>query len=126
LKPALRSRTQKRRDQQLITNDGGYKRIHDIVQSAEVFNAKHMLQTIVSHFSLQWDNDMELVFKTWQRARNPSVHQSKYATRSEDDLKEISLAESRIAGAINILLLKLFGYSGYIRHSAFEDGYRQI
>jgi len=46
--------------------------------------------------------------------------------RSEDDLKEISLAESRIAGAINILLLKLFGYSGYIRHSAFEDGYRQI
>ena len=113
-------------DQQLIANDGGCKRIHDIVQSAEVFNAKHMLQTIVSHFSLQWDDDMELVFKTWQRARNPSIHQSKYATRSEDDLKEISLAESRIAGAINILLLKLFGYSGYIRHSAFEDGYRQI
>jgi hypothetical protein len=113
-------------DQQLIINDGGYKRIHDIIQSAEVFNAKHMLQTIISHFGLQWDGDMELVFQTWQRARNPSIHQSKYAARSEDDWKEISLAESRIAGAINILLLKLFGYSGYIRHSAFEDGYRQI
>ena len=113
-------------DQQLIANEGGHKRVHDIVQSAEVFNAKYMLQTIGSHFCLQWEDDMELVFKTWQRARNPSIHQSKYATRSEEDLKEISLAESRIAGAINILLLKLFGYSGYIRHSAFEDGYRQI
>jgi hypothetical protein len=41
-------------------------------------------------------------------------------------LKEISLAESPVAGAIDILLLKLFGYSGYVRHSAFEDGYRQI
>ena len=113
-------------DQQLIANDIGYKRVYDVVQSAEIFNAKHMLQVIVTHFGLQWENDMELVFKTWQQARHPSVHRSEYATRSEDDLKQVSLAESRIAGAINILLLKLFGYSGYMRHSAFESGYRQI
>jgi len=113
-------------NRQLFTDDGGYKRVRDIVKSAEVFNAKHMLQTIVSHFGLQWKDDMEIVFKTWQNARHPGVHHSGYATRTEDDLKEISLAESRIAGAVNILLLKLFGYSGYIRHSAFEDGYRQI
>jgi hypothetical protein len=113
-------------DQQLIAIDSGYKRVQDVIQSAEVFNAKHMLQTIVKHFNLQWKDDMELVFKTWQQARHPGVHHSEYATRTEDDLREISLAESRVAGAINILLLKLFGYSGYMRHSAFEDGYRQI
>jgi hypothetical protein len=113
-------------DQQLIANDIGYKRVHDVVQSAEIFNAKYMLQAIVTHFGLQWKNDMELVFKTWQQARHPSVHHSEYATRSEDDLKQVNLAESRIAGAINILLLKLFGYSGYMRHSAYEGGYRQI
>jgi hypothetical protein len=45
---------------------------------------------------------------------------------SEDELKASIINESQIAGAINILLLKLFGYSGHMRHSAFEDGYRQI
>jgi hypothetical protein len=60
------------------------------------------------------------------KVRNLNVHRSEYASRSEDDWKEASLAESRIAGAINIVCLKLFGYSGYIRHSAFEDGFKQI
>lgn len=113
-------------DQKLLASDDGYKRVQSVIRTSEVFNAERMFEAIISHFGLQWKDDMELVLKAWRRARNPSVHQSKYATRSENDLKEISLAESRIAGAINILLLKLFGYSGYIRHSAFEDGYRQI
>lgn len=113
-------------DQQLIASNPGYKRVYDVLRSAEVFNAKHMLQTIVHHFGLQWENDMELVFKTWQEIRHVSVHHSGYATRSDAELKKTNLAESRIAGAINMLLLKLFGYSGYMRHSAFEDGYRQI
>jgi len=113
-------------DQQLIESDSAYKRVHDVIKSAEVFNAKLMFQTIVSHFGLKWEHDMELVFKVWQNVRHPSVHHSKYAARTEDDWKEVNLAESRIAGAINILALKLFSYSGYIRHSAFEDGYRQI
>lgn len=106
--------------------DDGYKRVRDIIQSAEVFNAKHMFQVVVSHFGLRWESDMELVFKTWQQVRHAGVHQSEYAARTEDDWRKITLAESRIAGAISILLLKLCGYSGYVRHSAFEDGYRQI
>jgi hypothetical protein len=113
-------------DQKLLASDEGYRRVQSVIRTSEVFNADRMFEAIISHFGLQWKDDMELVLKAWRRARNPSVHKSKYATRSEDDLREITLAESRIAGAINILLLKLFGYSGYIRHSAFEDGYRQI
>jgi hypothetical protein len=36
------------------------------------------------------------------------------------------LAESRIAGAINCMILKLMNYSGYARLSVYEDKYAQI
>jgi hypothetical protein len=44
----------------------------------------------------------------------------------DDELKEATINESQIAGAINILLLKLFGYSGWMRSSTSEDKYREI
>jgi hypothetical protein len=69
---------------------------------------------------------MELIFSTWQKARNPIVHDTTRADRTEDQFKESVINESRIAGAINILLLKLFGYSGLMRESAFEEKYRKI
>ena len=109
-----------------VALDEGSKRLLQTIKSAEPFNVKAMFQTIVSHFKLTWDDDMELIFETWKNARNPLVHRGEYGNRSEDEVKEIRIAESRIAGAINILSLKLFGYSGYMRHSTFEDGYRQI
>jgi hypothetical protein len=87
---------------------------------------EQMFQTIVNHFGLKWQDDMDNIFKTWKRARHPLVHSKARAEISEDEQKAAVLNESRIAGAINILLLKLFGYSGHMRHSTFEDGYRQI
>ena len=55
-----------------------------------------------------------------------NIHRSGYASRTEDDFKHASLDESRIAGAINILTLKIFGYSGWMSHSTLEDDNRQI
>lgn len=113
-------------DDENVALDEGKKRLLQTIKSAEPFNVKTMFQTIVSRFNLKWDDDMELIFEAWKNARNPLVHRGEYGNRSEDEVKEIRIAESRIAGAINILSLKLFGYSGYMRHSTFEDGYRQI
>ena len=112
--------------QQLNANSEGYKRLRNIVQSAEAFNVKQMIQTIGNHFGLKWEADMELLFKTWNDARHLRVHRGEYSTRSEDNQKASIIAESRIAGAINILLLKLFGYSGIMNCSIFEDRHRQI
>lgn len=106
--------------------DEGHKRLLQTVRAAELFNVKSMFQIIVNHFGLRWEGDMELILQTWQKARNPLVHRGEYAYRSEDKMKETSIAESRIAGAINILSLKLFGYSGFMQHSTFEEGCRQI
>jgi len=48
------------------------------------------------------------------------------ANESDESYEEDLLAESRIAGAINCMILKLMNYSGYVRRSAFEAKYAQI
>jgi hypothetical protein len=113
-------------NQQIAEKGEGYRRLHNVVQSAQLFSMEQMFQTVVNHFGLKWQDDLENIFKTWKRARHPLVHSKARAEISEDEQKAAVLNESRIAGAINILLLKLFGYSGHMRHSTFEDGYRQI
>ena len=104
----------------------GYRRLLNVVRSAHLYSIEQMFQALVTHFGLQWQDDMENIYTTWSRARNPLVHDKARAETTEDKLKESVKHESKIAGAINILLLKLFGYSGWLRHSALEDGYRQI
>jgi hypothetical protein len=112
--------------QQIIEKGEGYRRLNNIVRSAQQFTIEQMFQAVICHFGLKWQNDMEILFKTWKKARNPIAHDKVRANTSEDQLKEARVNESRIAGAINILLLKLFGYSGWMRSSTFEDVYREI
>jgi len=54
------------------------------------------------------------------------AHGHERSNQSEDERKKFLLDESRIAGIINLLLLKLFGYSGKMSISVFEDKYRQV
>ena len=113
---------------ELITKneDDGYLRVRKVLRSAALFSQKEMLQALARHFGMEWETDLETVFKTWQLVRNPLVHDSSRAQRTEDQWKELLLSESRIAGAINVLLLKLFGYSGLMQSSAFEGRYRTL
>jgi hypothetical protein len=105
---------------------GGYTRWQRVITTSQLFTQREKLQAVVRHFGLKWDDDMELVFKTWQKGRNPLVHDKPRSNRSEAEFKESAVNESRIAGAINILLLKLFGYAGPMRVSAFEDKFRLV
>jgi len=68
----------------------GYERWQKIVSGAQLFTAREKLQAIVNYFGLKWEGDLELVFKTWQKARNPLVHSTRRADRTEDQFKEIS------------------------------------
>jgi hypothetical protein len=54
------------------------------------------------------------------------VHDKSRADRTDDEWKKLMTDESQIAGAINILLLKLIEYSGQMRCSAIEEKYRQV
>jgi hypothetical protein len=85
-----------------------------------------MFQAVTNHFNLQWENDMEQIYFIWTNLRNPLAHGHERSNQSEDERKQLLLDESRIAGVINLLLLKLFGYSGKMSISVFEDKYRQV
>jgi len=113
-------------DQLFQEKNEGQFRLLNIVQGAEPYTVKSKLRAIVDHFGLKWESDMELIFNVWKRFRNPVIHYGKYASRSEDEIKATTIAESQIAGGINILSLKLFGYSGYMQSSVFEDAFRQV
>ena len=54
------------------------------------------------------------------------MHDKRRADQSEEEFRDSVLNESRVAGAINVIVLKLIGYSGLMKFSAFESGYRRI
>ena len=60
------------------------------------------------------------------RFRNPMGHRMAKGDKSEDSIKEGLIAQSRIAGALNCIILRLMKYSGYVRLSVYEDKYGQI
>jgi hypothetical protein len=111
---------------QIAVKGEGYRRLHNIVRSAQYFHIEQVFKAVVNHFGLRWQDDMEIIFDTWKKARNPIVHEKTRSNASEDEIKKSTINESRIAGAINMLLLKLIGYSGWMRSSTFEDKYREI
>jgi len=127
--PALRRFEQARSDvlKLIAKSEGdGYQRVQRILGTAALFTQREMLQAVARHLGLEWEADLENIFKTWQHARNRLVHDTPRAHRTEDQWKELALNESRIAGAINVLLLKLFGYSGLMKASTFEERYRTL
>jgi hypothetical protein len=104
----------------------GYARMLAITKSAEPFSMRQKFGAVVAHFCLTWDGDMEKVWRSWSKTRHPLVHANRRGDDSEDDLKNAVLAESRLAGAINVITLKLIGYSGLMKESVFEERYRKI
>jgi BMFP domain-containing protein YqiC len=112
--------------QQISTKGEGYERLHKMVSDAHPFEIRAMSQAVFESLDLVWSDEIETIFEIWKNARNDLFHYKSRAMRSDDKWKKILEDESRIAGLINILLLKLFGYSGQMRCSAIEEKYRQI
>ncbi len=95
-------------------------------QGVEKFNMRERFQAVANHFKLPWHDDMESVFKTWQRVRDPLIHGKGRTNQTEAQSKDAMIAESQIAGAMNVLILKLIGYSGRMSASVFEEKYREV
>jgi hypothetical protein len=73
---------------------------------------------------MQWEPRWEAIYATWKAHRNSALHVGK--NRPEEDYREDLIVCSRVAGAINVLLLRLMGYTGEVRWSAFGDDYDQM
>jgi hypothetical protein len=113
-------------EQQMSGNNAGFSRLQGIVQAAGAKNTEQIFKIVVRHLGLRWEEDMKSMFTTWKRNRNGLFHKKERASESEAELKDSMLNQSRIAGAINILVLRLIGYSGPMQSSAFEGAYKRV
>ena len=87
--------------------------------------AKERFQSVVDRLGLKWNNDWDGLFEFWRTNRNGLVHRCAESKIGDNGGNDISV-ESRIGGAINILILKLMGYSGIVCASVYEDKFKTI
>jgi hypothetical protein len=74
---------------------------------------------------MKWEERGEEAFKFWKQHRNDILHDGRYE-RPDGELVDELYVESRLAGAINIFVLRLMEYEGIVSASAFEDEYKNI
>jgi len=103
-----------------------YQRLSAIITSADSVNIRMRFDAVFEHLGLKPPEKWQELHRLWSKFRNPISHRMSKANESDESYEEDLLAESRIAGAINCMILKLMNYSGYVRRSAFEAKYAQI
>jgi hypothetical protein len=93
--------------------------------------AQNIFKAVAQKLRIPWQDEMEPLFAEWERARNPSAHgdfppEVEPGADEQQALEQMFFGLSRIAGGFNMILLKLFGYTGIYRASTFEDVYRKL
>lgn len=103
----------------------GYSRLRNCIKSAAPLRPADKYRLVCEHFGIKWEGLMFDAWQIWRKTRHQSVHSvlDSETTRSPEDHFN---AIGRIAGAINILILKLIGYSGIVSSSVFEDKFSKI
>lgn len=103
-----------------------YQRLLAILKPTEPVNIRIQFDAVIEHLALKPQEEWQALFGLWRKSRNPMSHRMSSGRESDESFKTDSIAESRISGAINCLILKLMNYSGFARRSAFEDKYGSI
>jgi hypothetical protein len=103
-----------------------YTRLSKILSSANPVSPPMRFNEVLDHLGLSEVEGYEELYGLWSGVRNPLSHRMSDSDESEEAWKKNVDAESRIAGAINCLVLKLMDYSGWVRLSAFENKYGKI
>jgi len=108
------------------TKDVAHQRLAAILDSADPINTRLRYDAVIQNLGLTPEDKWKDLYKVWRDARNPLSHRMSGGGDSEQSIKDEIVAESKIAGAINCMVLKLMGYSGYVRVSTVGDEYIQI
>jgi hypothetical protein len=107
-----------------------HRRLCDRIKDASALQIQEVFKAVAQRLAISWEDAMQPLFSEWKRARNPAAH-GRFKPDMEDG-REQKKAErmffgmSRVAGGFNMILLRLFGYSGRYRSSALEDKYRKL
>lgn len=103
----------------------GLQRFQNMITSARLERAKDKYKAVAEHFGLQWDGLMKEAWAIWEKVRNKGAHDI-LKKEKEQNIETHFTATGRIAGAINVLVLRLIGYTGIARTSVFEDKHHKI
>lgn len=103
-----------------------YDRLLRIVTSAQAARIEDQFMAVLDHLGLLPADWWEEIVVLWKETRHPLSHRMASGDDSEENVKNNMMARSRLAGAINCIVLRLIGYSGPVRLSAFEDEYGRI
>jgi hypothetical protein len=103
----------------------GFSRLRNLVVSASFLRPIDKYRAVCNHFGLKWEELMWDAWETWDSVRHKKLHAALTA-EAKDSVHGHFAAVGRIAGAINILVLRLIGYSGITRTSVFEDKHQRI
>jgi hypothetical protein len=104
-----------------------HERICARIRDAAEFQIQDMFKTVGNKLGISWETTMQPLFSEWKKARNPAAHGNfKADLIDQKEVEQAFFGPSRIAGGFNMILLKLFGYSGVFRASAIEDQYQSL
>jgi hypothetical protein len=95
-------------------DNAALRRLAGSLERATAFRTKDKFRALCDHFGLN-QKAMNRHFESWAKRRNPLSH-----GEWDSDIQDF-IHQSRLAGAINILVLKLMGYSGRIRAVTLGD-----
>jgi hypothetical protein len=105
--------------------EAGFTRLRNLVGSASLLRPVDKYLAVCNHLGLKWEGLMKDAWNTWDSVRHKKLHAA-LAAEAKNSIHDHFTAVGRIAGAINILLLRLIGYSGITRTSVFEDKHQTI
>ena len=88
------------------------------------WHTREKFQAVVDELGLKWSTDWEDLYKFWDKWRNPIIHRASRST-TERDFATFKI-QSRIAGAIYLLVLRVMGYKGIAIKSVFEDVFTNL
>lgn len=113
-------------DRRIADECEGLERMYSRVATTEIFSMPKKFHLILDYlqFDAHWRNEMKRAFSTWRKARNELFHDRQRMTLSEDQQRKEILDQCQIAAAVNILILKLIGYSHLMRASTLWGDYR--
>lgn len=98
-----------------------YDRFAGMIGAAHFSRFKEKLPRLVAHYGLPWKGCFDLALASWHKHRNPLAH-GRLLGCNGDELE----SQSRIAGAINLLMAAAMGYKGLAIFSSVEGKYQHI
>jgi hypothetical protein len=100
-------------------------RLRRILENANYWSTREKFRAVAENLGLSWEGDWENLYQFWAANRGGLVHRGS-RKRDEDDVSTGFQVQSRAAGAINMIILKLMGYKGIVNSSVFEDQFKRI